>query len=273
MVTGVLDHAFPGVLSSILLVRNYLPLKFPLRDWYTAHFWSLAVEEHFYLLLPGFLVVCRKRRAPVLLGTAAILFCWQIICRRHPHLQFGWAPEDHTDIAVNGILLASAFAVLLKQPQVRAWCDRWLNPYATITVTAMLLGAQQHADRIAFILLLLCIYPVMLISTMLHPYSWPGRVLSWKPLQMLGAVSYSVYLWQMLFFTGAPFKPAAHSSMLALVQGSTPLRYLAVLLASVASYYLVERPLVRVGHRLTLRRAASSEPVGKPTPASRMEVA
>ena len=257
MLAGVLERAFPGELSALLLVRNYLPLTFPAKDWYTAHFWSLAVEEHFYLLLPMFLLFCHRRRARLLLLATAALFCWQVIQRRYPELRFGWSPEDHTDVAVTGIVVACAFAVALTKPIVRVWCMRWLSPYVTIALVASLLFIQRHGDRAVITLLLLCAFPAMLISTVLRPESLPGRVLEWKPMQMLGKISYSVYLWHMLFFTQMSVRPPVHSEWLAAVQSSTPLRYLVVLAVSVASYFLIERPMVRFGHRLTLRQTAS----------------
>jgi peptidoglycan/LPS O-acetylase OafA/YrhL len=260
MLTGALEWAFPSVLSSLLLLRNYLPLTFLPKDWYTAHFWSLAVEEHFYLLLPMFLLLVRRWRARLLLAGSGVLFCWQIVQRRHPALQFGWNPEDHTDVAMTGIVVACAFAVLLRKPVVRAWCEKWLHPYATVTVAAVLLVIKGYGDRAAVTLLLLCALPAMLISTVLQPSSLPGKVLEWKPLQMLGKISYSVYLWHMLFFTYTAVTPPVHAGLLFTLQSSTPLRYLAVLVASGMSYVLIEQPLVRFGHRISRRHVALSKP-------------
>src|ERR1700722_12610748 len=39
------------VAASALFYRNYLPVEWQ-TQWFTSHFWSLAVEEHFYLLWP-----------------------------------------------------------------------------------------------------------------------------------------------------------------------------------------------------------------------------
>src|ERR1700737_1886195 len=47
--------ALPEVLASLFFVRNYAStfLHFQtIYPFYTSHFWSLAIEENFYLLLP-----------------------------------------------------------------------------------------------------------------------------------------------------------------------------------------------------------------------------
>jgi peptidoglycan/LPS O-acetylase OafA/YrhL len=58
-----------------------------------------------------------------------------------------------------------------------------------------------------------------------------SRFLSWRPLVWVGLVSYSVYVWQELFFI-----QTAHSK--ALQVGF-------VLLLAIASYYLIERPCIQ----------------------------
>jgi peptidoglycan/LPS O-acetylase OafA/YrhL len=54
---GVIKLA-TGDWSAPLFLRNYWP-----GSWYTAHFWSLSVEEHFYLFWPVCILVSGWRRA------------------------------------------------------------------------------------------------------------------------------------------------------------------------------------------------------------------
>ena len=49
-------------LSSLFFSRNYIVIP-PGTGWYTGHFWSLAVEEHFYLIWPAALLTLGASRA------------------------------------------------------------------------------------------------------------------------------------------------------------------------------------------------------------------
>jgi peptidoglycan/LPS O-acetylase OafA/YrhL len=77
-----------GVLYSVLLIRNVLPLHFGPESWYTAHYWSLSVEEHFYLLLPGFLLLFRRCRIRMMAAAVVLLEVWRDIVFLRPRLRF-----------------------------------------------------------------------------------------------------------------------------------------------------------------------------------------
>ncbi|MEG8039675.1 hypothetical protein QP166_10085 [Sphingomonas sp. LR60] len=70
---------------------------------------------------------------------------------------------------------------------------------------------------------------------------WVRAILEWRVLQIIGAGSYSLYLWQQLFlaspshYTNAPF----------------PILLLPIVV--LLSVYLVERPFIRLGRRLSRR--------------------
>ena len=68
-------------------------------------------------------------------------------------------------------------------------------------------------------------------------------VLESAPMKWIGRLSYSLYLWQQLFTV-----PQAGSSM-AIVQ-QFPLNTLMIFLCAWISYSFVERPFIRLGHRL-----------------------
>ena len=90
---GVLRISAAPTMASLLSYRNFydaLGGAATADDRYTAHFWSLAIEEHFYLLLPAILVLFRKRAATVLAVLSGVFVVWPPVahvlgrcCERH----------------------------------------------------------------------------------------------------------------------------------------------------------------------------------------------
>ena len=84
---------FADVPSCLLFYRNYRPLGIDeYGGFYTAHYWTLAIEEHFYLLWPMLLLVVRPKRAgKVAFLLAMMVFSWRVI-EGHFHLLAGCTP-------------------------------------------------------------------------------------------------------------------------------------------------------------------------------------
>ena len=88
------------------------------------------------------------------------------------------------------------------------------------------------------------IVPVLIVGTVLRPRSVLGRVLENPVMRWIGRLSYSLYLWE-FFFVYYPGVPTTLG-----VWQKFPVNLIAAVACAAASYYLVERPLIRVGHRL-----------------------
>jgi peptidoglycan/LPS O-acetylase OafA/YrhL len=88
----------------------------------------------------------------------------------------------------------------------------------------------------------------------LHHKTIQATVLECYPLRWIGRISYSLYLWQQLFWgvnvAGSP--PGLN------VLRQSPFNLLALMACATFSYYVVERPFVRLGHRLTTLAARSA---------------
>jgi peptidoglycan/LPS O-acetylase OafA/YrhL len=83
------------------------------------------------------------------------------------------------------------------------------------------------------------------------------RLLELLPVRFVGQISYSLYLWQQLFFLDG-HSPAAWP--LARLQ-QFPWNYTAAFSCAIASFYLIERPLIRVGRRIALAGTSGRQDV------------
>jgi len=264
---------WPAWGSALLFLRNYFtclvgdtPVSAP-----TGQYWSLAIEEHFYLLLPFLLVFFPKRRKLVLLLLTAVAFVWlALYVHVVPLDQRSIFWDRRTDLRLGALLFPAWIALFLAESSPRKWLARWLHPSGGAVVLLMvwvvLLLKRHYFPHVAPLMpakspvgdyvsvvrggpfnpfkdvVVPLLFPLVVVSTMLHPATLWGRLLEWKPLRSIGRVSYSLYLWQQLFWvTGYKGGPIASFQRLWLA---------AMIAAPLLSYFLVEKPMIRWGHRL-----------------------
>ena len=231
--------------AALFFYRNYSRFSVTAghMDWFTAHFWSLSIEEHFYLLLPAVLVFLPKSwRLPFLGTIVTVVAAWRIYRQQTRHLEFLW---HHTDTRLDALLIPAMLAIVLAHPDGRAWlkkvCRFWFLPAALLVYTL-------SSDRFPVLAPILesSLIPLTLLGTVLYPAGIFARILEFPSIRWLGKISYSLYLWQELFFLERFFPNYRPLGWME----SFPARWGMLLACATASYYLVEKPMVKLGHRL-----------------------
>lgn len=231
--------------GALLYYRNYgrLSMTPGFHSYYTGHFWSLAIEEHFYLILPGILALAPKRwRVPILAALVGVVGCWRVYRQQtRPWVYL----QQHTDTRLDALLVPALFAIALGSPSARkvltALTKFW--PGMVVLVIALLsVSGLQILKPFGLEVLI----PLILIGTVTHNSSLLAFVFELPPIKWLGRISYSLYLWQPLFFVGH-FLP--WSRPLGFLQ-DFPARWGVLLACATISYYFLEKPLMAVGHRL-----------------------
>jgi peptidoglycan/LPS O-acetylase OafA/YrhL len=235
--------------ASLFFFRNYVMLfeylnhsPLPLH-WYTGHFWSLSMEEHFYLVLPAVLVAFKRTRRWVLAGMAVSVALWRMVLTHviHRDYQFNFRTDTHVDALLIPAMIALTLYPLTRNQAARRYIPAWSFPVFLVTELLLLTIRVPWFFTLQAILL-----PLLILSTALHPSAVQGRILETKPLRWIGWISYSLYLWQQLFF-GVNF--AGSPPGLALLRKS-PINLLALLVCATFSYYVIEKPFIRLGHKL-----------------------
>ena len=268
-VLGAIHLNYSNLPSCLLFYRNYKPLGMDEQGgFYTAHFWSLAIEEHFYLIWPMLLIAVKPKRAgKVAFLLAMAVFAWRVLEGHFQWLATILLPANllaRTDTKMDallwGCLAAIYFPVIVRFSARIRFSQLWLPILATLLVI-------EKVQPPGLIVLRAILMPALVLSTVIQPASLLGRVLGWQPLRWLGTISYSLYLWQELFLPELASEKA-HGVFQYLQQA--PWNVLAILGCACLSRYLLELPMIRLGHRLS---ATVPGPNSSPRPALSPNVA
>ena len=247
--SGLLPVVREEFAAATLFYRNYLPaiLGPGGAGFFTSHYWSLGVEEHFYLFWPALLLFAgRKRALPVAIVVALLVAVWRHFEAWREIMLYNAIQPTYfarSDTRIDSIMWGVVAALALSRPDVRAFIERYLSTIVMLAVAA-LYGAivYRYGTRPTFWEAM--IVPVIVVGTVLRPHSIVGRVLENPVMRWIGRLSYSLYLWE-FFFVYYPGVPTTLG-----VWQTFPVNLIAAMACAAASYYLVERPLVRLGHRI-----------------------
>jgi peptidoglycan/LPS O-acetylase OafA/YrhL len=234
--------------SAPVFLTNYFP-----GSWYTKHFWSLSVEEHFYLFWPFCIVLVGWRRAIwVGVGLMATAGIWRAYNLAH----LGVTPADPTYDAVRGLVLSHTEAridyimagcvlalLTIYYPATLHFLKRCGTGPGQLLLTVLLVATTRVAD-VDLRSLQAVVIALIVVGTSITSSFLANRVLSSRAMLFFGKLSYSLYLWQELFLAPTPSIPWMRSVYM------LPLKFAAAILAAHLSYRFVERPLIRKGRKV-----------------------
>lgn len=245
------------ILSAVTYTSNYYQINYNTNLYYMP-LWSLAIEEHFYLVFPAcfavFMSISSRATAAFIIVSILIVSLWRLNIALTPGVDWHhiyWRTDTRIDTILFGCLLAIIHEMYRNSNIVRFF-RHW-----TVFLFALTLIAISTAYRDAIFRMSLR-YTMQGISLSLITFYiatsrdavavFLQRLLSWKPMVFIGSISYSLYLWHLTLLKGV--------ERIMIVTPSVGL-FVAVasVLVAVLSYYFIEIPF------LGLRRRFGSESV------------
>ena len=176
------------------------------------HFWSLAVEEQFYIVWPlvvvAALLVARRIRVPsrsvlgIVLGAAVATSLWWSVVQtgQEPTIAYLSTLTRFWEIGLGAAIALSA-RVLCGLPDRPLAVAGWVG-LAGVSISAVLLAPPTPFPS-AWALLPTVSTALIVISGLRRVPRSPYDLLSTRPAVWLGGLSYSVYLWHWLALVAA----------------------------------------------------------------------
>ncbi|BDZ55505.1 acyltransferase family protein [Agromyces marinus] len=212
---------FREVLASALYFENWLlaadsqnPARGDLASTPVQHFWSLSVEEQFYLVWPllviGALALAVRRAGDprlsllVVLGTVTgASFAWSMVLTVQDHnLAYFSTFARVWEFGLGGILAIVAPSAATGRPRARAVLG-WLGlvliavPILTFRTPEVFPGLVALVPVAGTLAVIWAGMPESRLS--------PARLTGLRPVQWTGDISYSLYLWHWPVFMFVPF--------------------------------------------------------------------
>lgn len=235
-------------LASLLFFSNYLANPEPLLE----HTWSLAVEEHSYLLLV--LIAGLSARKPRIAGLLSFaVACGMMLNGAFLFLFHGGGKAVpyvfwRSDVRSASVLLSFALFLLLRRwrPPLQPMLA-WLSPICLLAAGLSMFAA----DPVTPLNMAACtFFAAISVNTIEVAAPAYRRLLSMNVLTWLGMLSFSLYIWQQPFFIATK---GGIPSILAL-----PL----ALACAIWSYVRVETPARRFLNRRWGERRVAGSPTG-----------
>ena len=217
-------------------------------SWWLAHTWSLSVEEQFYLIWPLAFVVLGRTRVAV------------IVCVLISLMIGSYSFHDLTSFA--HIAIGALFAI---STTARDLVARFATTGA-ILIAGALLALKPLAFPMPHVAnVIQAIMPLLSALVFFGTISKRGgpflQIVSNPLLQKVGVISFSVYLWQQLSL--APYSwGGIETGAERLYENHPAIMSLLFIPVAILSYFLVERPMIKIGHSVSNRiigRNANSE--------------
>lgn len=239
-----IDLKNSDLIHALTFTVNFAPYR---GSWYVGHFWTLSLEEQFYLVWPALLLVFSRQLKVILIGVIIYSCIVRALVHHFSYLEYITLSPffSYSDAIFIGALGAIFYH---KEPAI---CKRKLfqNYVAQLLAVALIIifVCLQDSGKLSIISIPFgnCIIAASCLF-LIFAYITPSgklffKILNSKILVHIGVLSYSIYIWQQFFF----------KSEIRVVWRMFPLNILIIYCVALVSYSLWERPFLNIRKRFS----------------------
>lgn len=245
----------PVYWSTIAMLNNFQTIWTQTWEYPFSHFWSICIEEHFYLFWPIIVAFVPSRKlvsAIILLIGVSLgykLYTYMFLPGNWYHLYL------HTLSRMDVILLGGLLAVIyLKKPFTFKLSNTVIAAILAFVILMLAYDDISNFDNVLGGILRKPVYMVLLalpIMDFLFNDERKNAILKFKPLLYLGKISYGIYMYGniliLVVIKQVLFRFNIHNIYLYF-----GLIFILSLLIPVISYELLERPFLKLKQRFSL---------------------
>ncbi len=175
--------------------------ELPFMPW--THLWSLAVEEHFYLIFPLSLVLLGRNWARILKMLCWVLgavFLWRLVIFSQTTIPVEDYTYMMTDTRIDSLVWGCVLSVMLHVNKHENLL-KWLRGYIPVAlalvaiIASFLIRDEGFRYTARFSLQGLALFTLFYNLFFTSTFKWVITILEWKPLAWIGTISYALYLW------------------------------------------------------------------------------
>ncbi len=218
------------------------------------HFWSLAVEEQFYLTWPFVVALCWRRLVPLCVGIAVVALAYRAgVLAAGAHVGTAYA---FTFARMDALALGAAVAAIVRAPTDRIFARLPASRLKAIAVALLLVGlvitkGYRPHDVVTLTAgqsMLSVAFAIVIFTVSTGTAGWWQKALAWPLLMTVGTYSYAMYVIHLgidLLWRGAIVDRLAWTGTL------RPAVYMVVIVvlsfgAASLSYHLLERHFLKL---------------------------